>query len=70
MVRFISDDLQTFKFAEEGTGYLLTNTWFKKNKMLCLQKQTVILKNYCPALQKFGTVNSRMFLVNTSDFCD
>lgn len=41
MVRVLSDDLQAFKFTEGGTEYLLTNVWFKKTKILCLQKSTV-----------------------------
>lgn len=32
MVRFLSDDLQAFKFTDRVNEYLLTNVWFKTNK--------------------------------------
>lgn len=63
MVRFLSDDLQGFKFTDRITEYLFTNLWFKTTKNCVYRGQLFLLQNYHTVLEEFGTVNSRVFLV-------
>lgn len=68
MVRFLSDDLQAFKFTNRVTEYLLKNVWFKTRKKNCVYRgQLFLLQNYHTALEEFGTVNSSV-PSHTSDF--